>query len=309
MNNKVSIIVPVYNREFHITKCLDSIINQTYKNIEILVIDDGSTDNSAKIISSYQDRDKRIKLITKTNGGASSARNKGLDIAVGDYIFFIDSDDYLELTALEKLVDAIQSNDFAFVSAKHYSVINDKIIKSDRKYPEHLSSFQCQDYLCECDPVFTVPWNRLFKKNVWDNLRFTEGFILEDEALNHHLFGVGKNSYFLNEETYYHVFHKNSVMGSSSPERLFNGAYNAFTDRLNYYNNEPKYNKLIFKVLKRLYGATILFINSNEVISTNEIDKIINVYQFLMKYAIEHCDVKIMLRAIKLNLNFKKTGK
>ncbi|HJA50079.1 MAG TPA: glycosyltransferase, partial [Candidatus Fusicatenibacter intestinipullorum] len=94
---KISVIIPVYNVEKYLKRCLDSVINQTYKNLEIILIDDGSTDNSGKICDEYAQKDERIIVIHKENGGVSSARNKGLDICIGDYISFIDSDDWINL--------------------------------------------------------------------------------------------------------------------------------------------------------------------------------------------------------------------
>ena len=103
-NVMLSIIVPVYNVEKYIGKCIESIVNQTYKDLEIILVDDGSTDNSGKICDEWARKDKRIKVIHKKNGGLSDARNAGLDICTGDYIGFVDSDDYIELNMYEDLL-------------------------------------------------------------------------------------------------------------------------------------------------------------------------------------------------------------
>lgn len=105
MGDRISIIVPVYNAESYLKRCLDSIINQTYKNIEIILIDDGSTDKSGMICDEYKSHDDRIIVIHKANSGVSSARNSGLDIAGGEYIAFIDSDDYVPKNYLEMLLN------------------------------------------------------------------------------------------------------------------------------------------------------------------------------------------------------------
>ena len=109
-NIKVSVIVPVYNVEKYIRQCLESIINQTYKNLEIIVVNDGTKDNSMKIVEEYLS-DERIKVINKENGGIASARNRGIDEATGEYISFVDSDDWLELNTYEKLVEIIVDED------------------------------------------------------------------------------------------------------------------------------------------------------------------------------------------------------
>ena len=98
----LSVIIPVYNVEPYLEQCLDSVINQTYKNLEIICINDGSSDNSLKILEKYQKKDSRIKLINQKNKGLSEARNAGLDVAKGEYIAFVDSDDYLELNAYKE---------------------------------------------------------------------------------------------------------------------------------------------------------------------------------------------------------------
>ena len=102
-NPKISVIIPVYNVEDYLEECLDSIINQTFKDLEIICINDGSQDNSLNILEEYAEKDNRIKIITTKNQGLSAARNRGLENITGDYVYFIDSDDYLELTAFEEL--------------------------------------------------------------------------------------------------------------------------------------------------------------------------------------------------------------
>ena len=139
----ISIIIPIYNNEKFISRCLDSIINQTYKKIEIIIVNDGSTDKSLDVISKYEKKDNRIKVINKKNEGVSIARNIGIESSKGDYITFVDADDWLELDAIEKLyieiteknVDVVRGNYYInkFISdnaniAKMYELSN-KIIK------------------------------------------------------------------------------------------------------------------------------------------------------------------------------------
>ena len=111
INPKVSVIVPVYNSEKYLLKCLDTLIFQTYTNLEIICIDDGSTDMSLEILNKYASKDSRIKVLTQVNGGASLARNAGMKIATGDYISFIDSDDWVYLTLYQTFADAVKSEE------------------------------------------------------------------------------------------------------------------------------------------------------------------------------------------------------
>ena len=128
---KVSVIIPVYNVEDYIEKCLDSVVNQTLKEIEIIVVNDGAKDNSMKKIEKYFS-DSRIKIINKQNGGLSSARNAGLKIAKGEYISFIDSDDFIEEKMLEDLYSENENADIVFSDNFNYNMLDSKVLKEKR---------------------------------------------------------------------------------------------------------------------------------------------------------------------------------
>ena len=120
--SKVSIVVPIYNVEKYLEQCIDSIINQTLKDIEIILVDDGSPDNCPQICDDYAKKDSRIKVVHKKNGGLSSARNAGIEVATGDYIGFVDSDDYIELDMYEKMYSIAIENNVDFVMSDYYRV-------------------------------------------------------------------------------------------------------------------------------------------------------------------------------------------
>lgn len=184
MKNYVSIIIPVYNTEKYLTKCLDSIINQTLKEIEIIIVNDGSSDNSQKIIDDYSAKDSRVKSIIKTNGGLSDARNHGIDHVTGEYIAFIDSDDYIESNMMEELYKkAVQYNaeialcDLVKVDEQGNEFrdlpqspqLGEKIIlKDDFTLFGEMSCFAC---------------NKLFKKSLFEKHRFRKGIHFEDIEL------------------------------------------------------------------------------------------------------------------------------
>lgn len=132
MNNKVSIIVPVYNVEMHLHKCIESIINQTYKNLEILLIDDGSKDNSGKICDQFAKKDSRIKVIHKKNGGLPDARNRGLELATGEYVSFIDSDDWIDPQMIEELLQ---------IATKHNVEVVMSTISSESEFTKKINKF------------------------------------------------------------------------------------------------------------------------------------------------------------------------
>ncbi len=162
----ISIIVPVYNVENKINRCLDCLVNQTYKDIEILFIDDGSVDNSGNICDEYAERDKRIQVIHKKNGGVSTARNKGLEVAKGKYIMFVDSDDYLEKNTCEVMIDAIEKYDVDLIVASYNTVYNSKVMKHicPEKVYKNISDIKEDFRLIYLDCFLNSPWNKLFKK-------------------------------------------------------------------------------------------------------------------------------------------------
>ena len=126
----VSFIVQVYNTDKYLEACLKSIINQTYKNIEIIVIDDGSTDSSAVICDAYRDKDSRIQVVHQSNQGIGASRNRGLDCIHGDYMLFVDSDDYIEATLVEKAVACLQKEKYDVIFFGHNEITNRGIKKS-----------------------------------------------------------------------------------------------------------------------------------------------------------------------------------
>lgn len=188
---EISVIVPVYNVEKYLAKCLDSIINQTFSDIEIICVNDGSTDKSAKILKEYQKKDKRIKIIKKKNGGLSSARNAGLKEAKGKYISFIDSDDWIDKTMLEKLYRNVDKYDSDIIlCAVHLFDEELQEIDDNNEYYNlecFNNSFDNRNFSFEETKTFimdvsVMAWNKLYKKEFLDrsNASFPEGLIFED---------------------------------------------------------------------------------------------------------------------------------
>ena len=177
-NPLISVIVPVYNVEKYLERCVNSIINQTYQNLEIILVDDGSPDNCGAICDEFAEMDNRIKVIHKENGGLSSARNTGLDIATGEYIAFVDSDDWLELDTYEWFISAIKDNDIAICG--HRTVSKGCEIVVDIFEDEFL------DYDSLWTEIFVklnnAAWNKLYKASIIKDLKFQIG-ILHGEDL------------------------------------------------------------------------------------------------------------------------------
>lgn len=211
---KISVIVPVYNVEKYIDKCMDSITNQTYKNLEIILVDDGSTDSSGKICDEYAKKDNRIKVIHKENGGLSSARNAGIDIASGKYIGFIDSDDYIELDMYETLYNIITEKNADISACGVIDVYNNntKVVKNDSRIVE-LNTEQALKTFLEAKgtghSVFAV--NKLYKKEVFENIRYPIGRIAEDAFVIVEILLQCKKVVITTAKKYYYIHREDSI--------------------------------------------------------------------------------------------------
>ena len=184
MEDKISVIVPVYKVEKYLSQCVDSIITQTYQNLEIILVDDGSPDHCPDICDEYAKKDGRIKVIHKENGGLSSARNAGIDIATGDYIAFVDSDDFLSPTIYKSLYDAIIASHKDIAICGINRVDEDSHFKGIywRRESLNLSQEEIIQQLFRKDNVgIVVAWNKLYKRSMFDGIRYPVGLIHEDE--------------------------------------------------------------------------------------------------------------------------------
>lgn len=213
----ITVIVPIYNVEDYLPKCIDSILCQTYSDLEIILIDDGSHDNSPKICDSYAKKDKRIHVIHKANGGLSDARNAGLDIAKGEYISFVDSDDYIEPKMYEKMYTFMEDKQADICICGYHEVDeNGSVLKSIKQPDQTVSREDIFHVLMQENVFYAIMCNKLFARHVFENNghRFPVGKIHEDEFLIHHLYGECQTVSVLNECYYNYVARKGSIMHS-----------------------------------------------------------------------------------------------
>ena len=215
---KVSVIIPVYNVKEYLEEALDSVINQTYKNLEIILVDDGSDDGSEIICKEYSKKDSRIKLICRKNGGLSAARNTGLDNMTGDYVAFLDSDDVFLPEAIEKSVNIMLSNDVDCVIFKFiiYKVLKNHKLK--KLYPIKntvlLNNIYCREEALKMlanREINAAIWNKLSKRELWNNLRFPENHVYEDRYIIFKLIEKTKNIYILNSPLLFYKTHDGSI--------------------------------------------------------------------------------------------------
>lgn len=202
----ISVIIPVYMTETYLKPCIESVLSQTYQNIEIILIDDGSLDECPLICDAYAERDIRIHVIHKENGGLSSARNAGLDIAQGEYIAFLDSDDLWHPLFLQRMYMSIEDNN-ADVAVCQFSLFDWEISEATEKNvpPRLLDQLQAYECLFDSRNInMVVAWNKLYHRTVLDGIRYPEGQLHEDEAVIHRIIGRVNRVVWLTEELYYY---------------------------------------------------------------------------------------------------------
>ena len=244
MDELISIIIPVYKVEKFLNQCIDSVINQTYNNIEIILIDDGSPDNCGKICDDYEKKDSRIRVIHKQNGGLSDARNAGLAVAQGEYIGFVDSDDYISYDMYEKLYSSIKRHkaqlavcSFQYINEDGLLIYNPSPVKNER-----LSRIEALQKLNE--PIwwyYVTAWNKLYSKELFSNICFPIEKIHEDAYVVHEIIGECNLVVTISEKLYYYRQRNNSIIKSSKTVRNYD-AIEALCNRCDYYNQLGYYN-------------------------------------------------------------------
>lgn len=278
-NPKVSIIIPVYNVEPYLHKCVDSVLAQTLTDIEIILVDDGSPDACPTICDEYALSDTHIKVIHKTNGGLGSARNAGLDTATGEYIAFVDSDDFIAAEMVEQLLSALLKTD-ADLSICGYQKTDESGIPSGSKSSfsySVMTGMQVLEKLYTPDYIyFTIACNKLFKKSLFSEIRFPEGKLFEDGYAAFRYYYASKTVVCLPECFYFYLTRNNSITTSSLSVKNLDGL-DADIDSIGFLKEKGCYD-LLAKAQTKYAGAVM----------TN-----------LKRYDLTQKDVRLRFRAIK----------
>lgn len=273
MEEKISVIVPVYNVKNYFEKCIKSIVGQTYKNLEIILVDNGSVDGSGTTCDEYAEKDSRVIVKHKEPGGPSEARNIGLDIATGDYISFIDSDDYMDDNMLETLYNDLKKNDSDMAMCGYTRVDSaGKPISEERSIPpiptgvyskREMFEKLCGKETCQC----VVVWNKLYKKSIFDGLRFTNGMIHEDEMILHYIIDRCETISCNEAKLYNYVRRADSIMTRGATIKSLD-ATKAFFDRCEFFLEKNMY---AFADWSLLYGiANIFYVLENVKLNDEE---------------------------------------
>lgn len=296
----VSIIIPIYNVEIYLKKCIDTVIKQTYKNIEIILVDDGSPDGCAQICDDYKKKDSRIKVIHKTNGGLSDARNAGIVEATGQYITFIDSDDYVTNNYVEVLLELINRGNADISIANRYDLKNGEIIVNDYYKPmknDGCSSEQIFQHFCN-DTLPHEAWAKMYKKEIFESSKYTKGLkVYEDiEFILNLLYCKNyKINYDTSKYIYYYRDRDNSIM-KEKYNSLWNQELRFYYDL--YCNNEKvNINDSIKNIITRISVRNIKLLIKNY-----DLDK--TVYNEAKK--IFKITLKLDIRSLKKNLSKKR---
>ena len=204
---QVSVIVPIYKVEKYLKRCMDSIVNQTYRDLEIILVDDGSPDNCGKICDEYAKQDSRIKVLHQENGGQSKARNEAMKIAKGDYFCFVDSDDYIAINMIERLVSLAQHNQ-ADISMIDYTFFSGEQADVAKQNEDKCQIFTNVELIKNMHTVpgelYVVMWGKLFKRELFEGITFPEGRICEDLAILYKLYDRSVKAVYSTEVMYYY---------------------------------------------------------------------------------------------------------
>lgn len=243
MIDKISVIVPVYKVEKYLNRCVQSIAAQTYENLEIILVDDGSPDNCGALCDEWAQKDSRIKVVHKENGGLSSARNAGVAVATGAYVGFVDSDDYIHPQMYEKLYEALVENgadisicgcdyvdeetDVPDLNMRTRSPLKKEVLTREQAY--RIISDIKDGYA-----FYVTAWNKLYPRRFFDVLQFKEGFIHEDEFFVHYLFGCCSRIATIPDELYMYVQRSGSITKTKVTIRSLHGVY-SYYDRYQFF--------------------------------------------------------------------------
>ncbi|MBQ7759548.1 MAG: glycosyltransferase [Acidaminococcaceae bacterium] len=231
---KLSIIVPVYKVEQYIHKCVDSILNQSFTDFELILVDDGSPDNCGKICDEYAQKDKRVRVIHKENGGLSDARNAGIDVASGQVIGFVDSDDWIERCMYEEMLSYMKENNLDIVCADTNQVKYGKA-KFKPRYSKN-KIWVKDEAICEIlnGTLDNAAWNKIYKRSVIGNVRYPKGRIYEDVATTYKFISNSEKVGYISKPYYNYLKRKGSIVASGFNSKSRYDCFLGYRERLNF---------------------------------------------------------------------------
>lgn len=318
----VSIIVPIYKVEPYLRRCLDSIVNQTYTNLEIILVDDGSPDGCPQICDEYAAKDKRIVVIHKENGGLSDARNAGLDICKGEYIFFIDSDDWIKTDTIEFLYKITQDK-------KSDIVIGDYITTTETGYHQKQSTSKhiiemSLFNLLKCHqpghPLFTqvvAAWNKLIKRDIAKKWSFPKGAICEDHYTTYKYFFSASKVILTNKKTYYYRTREGSIVNNLAKDPIRDNyiQFEYLRERISFFLDQARIDIANLFIDQYTRNAIYLYI----IESKNKRNKSIHIQDILafkkylktkcVRFSVNHLNICIKFYSILCKFSTEKIAR
>ncbi len=239
MEKLISVVVPVYNVERYLEKCIRSIINQSYKNLEVILVDDGATDHSGELCDKFASMDARIKVIHKENGGLSDARNAGIDVATGEYLAFVDSDDFIHPKMYETMVRIMEKDQAEMAICKIAHVREDDSINQNLSIPTDSKrmvsgkDLQHMYFDNRYAQMVVVAWNKIYKRGYFEEIRYPKGKIHEDEYTTYKITYPCSRISIIDAPFYYYVTRDTSIMGSFDGKRF--DLLKSYIERMQYF--------------------------------------------------------------------------
>lgn len=324
----LSVIIPVYNVEKYLKKSVESVLNQTLKEIEIILVDDGSTDNSGKICDEISTIDKRVKVFHKENGGVSSARNYGIKKCSGEYIYFMDSDDTADSTMLEKMMNSVKKNSDVELVICGYKLLSNRILQHSIPGEIVNDIYYSSDFIEKliCNSLLNPLWNKLFLKSKIGYFDETKSMGEDLLFVINYLNGIRKVE-FIDETLYEYVKREGAATSTFKPERIetivssynilsnflndsFNGKYNKKMIFDKYFNNIDSLLQLPFYKLKRREEIMDFYekiINNKEFLQFVKFNNLSDEYLFDSKKTYDYYNKKTFFkRQIKKTINLIK---
>jgi Glycosyltransferases involved in cell wall biogenesis len=302
MRDLVSVVIPVYNVEAYLPHCINSVRNQSYTNLEIILVDDGSTDSSGAICDDFQLKDSRIKVIHKKNGGLSEARNTGIDASVGQFLFFLDGDDWLDTDCISKLYHLLQKTGSDISICNFHKVYIERIPRkkphSQSKVFEYTNLEALEQLAGKKYMQMTVSWGKLIRRGVFNNIYFPVGKLHEDEFTTYKLlYKAKKVAVTMDRLLYYRQREGSITYGKKDFKLLFDGL-EALEERARFLKSihlEAAYHKTLYAVFKQMVGIHALAAETKEKeiaetmrVRLQELRPLLNAAKLPMKRMIIH---------------------
>lgn len=294
---KISIVVPIYKVEAYLNHCVQSLVNQTYKDIEIILVDDGSPDSCPRMCDEWERKDDRIIVIHKDNGGLSDARNAGIARSTGEYLMFVDSDDYIEPDSCEAFMRIAEKTDADIIVGNVVQETSKGFVHMDRTNLEEGRLYLNTEYIklaIRAREWYAPAWSALYKRSVFErnHLQYVKGLLHEDMEMLPRVFFAAQTVSFLNKEFYHYVIRKGSIMSTATKEKNGKHIMGIYAEWKELFDQvkDPELKKLLYGFLVKCYLCSVKELQMSEGIRIKGMDS-----RFIFHYGL---DYKEKLKAI-----------